>query len=134
VRWIATVRQPTGPRLRSLADDGAAAILLMAEITPDTLVHAVRSAVRDRTTMSHLVLMRLLEHAARYSAEGGAALTTREQHVLRLLADGEETRSIATELHYSERTVKNVVHDVLTKLNCRTRAQAVGVAMRRGIL
>jgi DNA-binding NarL/FixJ family response regulator len=30
--------------------------------------------------------------------------------------------------------VKNVVHDVLTKLNCRTRAQAVGLATRAGVI
>jgi DNA-binding NarL/FixJ family response regulator len=30
--------------------------------------------------------------------------------------------------------VKNIVHDVLVKLDCRTRAQAVGVATRRGVI
>jgi DNA-binding NarL/FixJ family response regulator len=54
--------------------------------------------------------------------------------VLRLLAEGHDTRRIAMDLRYSERTVKNVVHDVLTKLNCRTRAQAVGVATRTGVI
>ena len=51
-----------------------------------------------------------------------------------MLADGEDTRGIAQGLCYSERTVKNVVHDVLTKLSCRTRAQAVATATRAGII
>ncbi|HET9655176.1 MAG TPA: response regulator transcription factor [Kineosporiaceae bacterium] len=134
VQLVATVRQPTGALLHRLAEEGAAAILLMAELTPDSLVHAVRTAAQDRTTLSRSALLRLLEHAARLSPEGAGQLTTRERKVLQLLADGEETRSIALEMNYSERTVKNVVHDVLTKLNCRTRAQAVGVAMRSGLI
>jgi DNA-binding NarL/FixJ family response regulator len=61
-------------------------------------------------------------------------LTGREVHVLRLLADGGSTRDIAQRMSYSERTVKNIVHDVLGKLNGRTRAHAVAVASRRGII
>ncbi len=40
----------------------------------------------------------------------------------------------ADDLCFSERTVKNVVHDLLTKLNCRTRAQAVALATRQGVI
>ena len=61
-------------------------------------------------------------------------LARRELNVLRLLADGSCTREIAGELCYSERTVKNIVHDTLTKLNCRTRAHAVAVVARQGAL
>src|SRR5262249_2072649 len=42
-------------------------------------------------------------------------LTVREQEVLRLVADGHPTREVAKRLSYSERTVKNVIHDVVTK-------------------
>ncbi len=84
--------------------------------------------------LSHAMLMRLLDYAAHMTDESGGGLTAREQQVLQMLAAGEETRSIAQTLNYSERTVKNVVHDVLTKLNCKTRAQAVGAAVRIGIV
>ena len=72
-------------------------------------------------------------------AQGGeerpsAELTRREVEVLRLLADGDSTRDIAERLSYSERTVKNVVRDLLTKLKCRTRAQAAAVAVRHGVI
>jgi DNA-binding NarL/FixJ family response regulator len=62
------------------------------------------------------------------------SLASRELDVLRLLADGGDTKEIATELAYSERTVKNIVHDVLVKTNCKTRAQAVAVATRQGFI
>jgi DNA-binding NarL/FixJ family response regulator len=41
---------------------------------------------------------------------------------------------VAERLSYSERTIKNVVHDILTKLNARGRSQAVAQAMRDGLI
>ena len=61
-------------------------------------------------------------------------LTDRETQVLSLIADGHLTREIAELLCYSERTVKNVLHDVVTKLNARTRAQAVAHGVREGLI
>lgn len=131
---VATLRRPTGRRLRELADAGVAGILLIDELTPVLLVHTIRSVASGRTTLSHALLMRLLDHVARTPDPETGALTPRERQVLQMLADGAETHSIAVGLSYSERTVKNIVHDVLTKLNCRTRAQAVGRAVRAGII
>jgi DNA-binding CsgD family transcriptional regulator len=37
-------------------------------------------------------------------------------------------------LSYSERTIKNVIHDVVTKLNARTRSHAVAEAVRAGLI
>ena len=61
-------------------------------------------------------------------------LTHREFDVLRLLADGSTTREIAERLSYSERTIKNIVRSLLEKLNCRTRAHAVALAARQGVV
>jgi DNA-binding NarL/FixJ family response regulator len=63
-----------------------------------------------------------------------ARLTDREQQVLALVADGHPTREVAQQLCYSERTVKNVLHDVVTKLNARSRSQAVAFAVRAGLI
>ena len=63
-----------------------------------------------------------------------AGLETREVDVLRLLADGLGTPEIATKLNYSERTVKNIIHGVLTRLKLRNRAHAVAFALRNGAL
>lgn len=63
-----------------------------------------------------------------------AKLTPREQSVLRLLADGYESAEMATELGWSLRTIKNVIHDLLTKLNAHTRAHAIAQAVRQGWL
>jgi DNA-binding CsgD family transcriptional regulator len=51
--------------------------------------------------------------------------TYREIEVLRLLADGYDTAAIAETLAYSERTIKNVIHDVTSRLHLRNRSHAV---------
>lgn len=63
-----------------------------------------------------------------------AGLEKREVDVLRLLADGLGTPEIAAQLNYSERTVKNIIHGVLTRLKLRNRAHAVAFAVRSGVL
>ena len=54
--------------------------------------------------------------------------------MLRLLSAGDNTRQIAEQLSYSEKTVKNIVHDVLVRMGCKNRAQAVAVATRKGLI
>jgi DNA-binding NarL/FixJ family response regulator len=63
-----------------------------------------------------------------------AGLTDRETKVLRLVADGFDTAEIATNLAYSERTVKNVIHDVTARLQLRNRSHAVAYALRAGLI
>jgi DNA-binding NarL/FixJ family response regulator len=50
------------------------------------------------------------------------------------VAEGHPIREVAEQLRYSERTIKNVIHDVVTKLNVRTRSQAVAQAVREGLI
>jgi DNA-binding NarL/FixJ family response regulator len=61
-------------------------------------------------------------------------LTEREVSVLRLVADGMDTSQIATRLCYSQRTVKNVLHDVTSRLHLRNRSHAVAYALRHGLI
>ncbi|MEY9932102.1 DNA-binding NarL/FixJ family response regulator [Catenulispora sp. GP43] len=63
-----------------------------------------------------------------------AGLGTREVEVLRLLAEGLDTAQIAQEMNYSERTVKSIIHGVLTRCRLRNRAHAVAFALRTGAL
>lgn len=63
-----------------------------------------------------------------------AGLADREVEVLRFLADGLSTKQIAAKLSYSERTVKSIVHSVVTRLNLRNRTHAVVYALRTGVI
>jgi len=54
--------------------------------------------------------------------------------VLRLMADGMDTGEIARNLSYSERTVKNIIYAITTRLSLRNRSHAVAYAMRAGVI
>ena len=133
-RLVATIGAPDDERLERLVRAGVSAILYRSELTPELLVATVRAVLHGRTSLPPDLLPRLLTRALRAERVERGTLSDRELAVLRMLAEGEDTRGIALGLCYSERTVKNVVHDVLTKLNCRTRAQAVATATRAGII
>jgi DNA-binding NarL/FixJ family response regulator len=61
-------------------------------------------------------------------------LETRERDVLRLVADGLDTVKIAQRLNYSERTIKSIIHVVLSRLELKNRSHAVAFAIRNGLL
>ena len=114
---------------------GFAGLLIREDITPASLVAACRAVACGVGFIPAAVLTPLLSRGnGSGSAVDHGALARRELSVLRLLAQGSTTREIAGELCYSERTVKNIVHDTLAKLHCRTRAEAVAVMARQGAL
>jgi len=146
--FVAAVREATGARVIVCASDsgqdaavaalqaGAVGYLSKAELTPETLATTIRAAANGSSVMTPDLLEHLLaklpENAEARPAP--ARLTDREQQVLALIAAGHPTREVAQQLCYSERTVKNVLHDVVTKLNARSRSQAVAFAVREGLI
>jgi DNA-binding NarL/FixJ family response regulator len=60
--------------------------------------------------------------------------TAREIEVLQLISDGLVNREIGVRLFLSEETVKSHVRHLLAKLQARSRAHAVAVGFRRGII
>ena len=114
---------------------GAAGVLRKDTLTTDSLANAVRAAVDGTGVVTSDLLRELLDGIGGDDGKSaGARLTDREQQVLSLIAEGHPTREVAQQLCYSERTVKNVLHDVVTKLNARSRSQAVAHAVREGLI
>ena len=95
--------------------------------------HVVQDVLDGPLGIAQL-LRDLLDGLAANDRRAAARLTDREQQVLSLIAEGHPTREVAEQLCYSERTVKNVLHDVVTKLNARSRSQAVAHAVREGLI
>lgn len=120
---------------------GVCALIRRAEATPERLAHvAVRAASGDGTLPPDM-LGRLLEQVGRLQrhvlAPRGlsmSGLSHREAKVLGLVADGLDTHEIATTLAYSERTVKNVLHDITNRFQLRNRSHAVAYALREGLI
>jgi len=63
-----------------------------------------------------------------------APLTPREIEVLRLLAEGLANKNIAWKLNISEHTVKFHIASIFTKLNVSSRAEAVAIGIRQGVI
>jgi DNA-binding NarL/FixJ family response regulator len=125
----------------SITEAGACGLLRRSEATPERLVPAVTAAAAGEGTIPPDLLGRLLEQVGHLQRQvlsprglTFSGLTERELQVLRLVADGSDTAEIAGILAYSERTVKNIIHDVTSRLQLRNRSHAVAWAMRQGLL
>jgi DNA-binding NarL/FixJ family response regulator len=85
--------------------------------------------------MRHDLAAQRARPAARHlRPSNGATLTGRELEILELVSRGFESPDIARELHVSPETVRTHVTHVLGKLGARTRAEAVGIAVRKGLI
>jgi DNA-binding NarL/FixJ family response regulator len=135
-RLVALASSSDEERLLDSVAAGLAGILIRAELTPERLLNTLRLVASGGGPLPPDLLARLFTRLVGEERRGAPAgrLGRRELDVLRLLAEGGNTRDIAGQLCYSERTVKNIVHDALTKMNCRTRTQAVAVATRQGFI
>jgi DNA-binding CsgD family transcriptional regulator len=135
VRLVRSARTPTDDDGGDADAGQVTAVVILRDATPSRVMRCVRAATRGAGSISTELLGQLLPVAERARREPSEPqLTDREYEVLRMLADGESTRGIAERLSYSERTVKNIVRDLLVKLNCKTRAHAVALAVRQGVI
>jgi DNA-binding NarL/FixJ family response regulator len=133
---IACVERGEEEVLLGSIDAGATGFVDRVTLTPDRLAASVRAAARGAGVMAPELLDTLCRGVVDRTASRAQtpALSDRERRVLRLVADGHQTREVAAELCYSERTIKNVIHDVVIKMNVRTRSQAVAQAVRQGMI
>jgi DNA-binding NarL/FixJ family response regulator len=100
----------------------------------DNLVHAIRAAAAGEIYVPQQLVEDLAAHLRPRPPTLGADLTERELEVLRLLGRGASTDEIVDELNISVHTVRNHIRNILTKLNARSRLEAVAVATRIGVL
>ncbi|MGW3634093.1 helix-turn-helix transcriptional regulator [Streptomyces sp. NPDC005122] len=127
--------------LLDVIECGVGAIVWRHEASAHRLVQAVLAASRGDGDLPADLLGRLITQVGslQRTAAGRpgaplAGLVPREIDVLRLIAEGMDTGEIASKLSYSERTVKNVMHGLTTRLHLRNRAHAVAYALREGYI
>lgn len=127
--------------LLDVVECGVGAIVWRHEATAQRLVRAVVAASRGDGDLPGDLLGRLINRvgtlhrtSAGHSGAPVSGLTAREVDVLRLVSEGLDTGEIAGKLAYSERTVKNVLHGITTRLHLRNRAHAVAYALREGYI
>jgi DNA-binding NarL/FixJ family response regulator len=123
------------------AETGATCVLRRSEATPQALLSCVQAAAAGQGSLPPDLLGRLLGQVGRLQRQvltprgiSFSGLTDRELEVLRLLAEGLDTAAVGRRLFLSERTVKNVIHAITTRLNLRNRTHAVAYALRQGLI
>jgi DNA-binding NarL/FixJ family response regulator len=124
------------PELLNVVSSGVAAVIRRSDATPDTLVRLVKATAAGQGAPADLLdrVSRLQRNVLNPHGWSVAGMSDRETEVLRLIADGFETREIAEKLCYSQRTVKSILHDVTNRFQLRNRSHAVAFALREGLI
>ncbi|MFQ5555449.1 MAG: response regulator [Acidimicrobiia bacterium] len=120
--------------VRRAVELGASGYLLKSA-GRDEIIRALRQVAEGGAYVQGEITLPLLEHVAGgYEAGSSPELSPREREVLGLVARGLENKQIARELGLSEATVKTYLKSVFERLEVRTRAEAVAVALREGLI
>lgn len=130
-----------GADLLAVIECRVVVILPHALATSDALLRSVVTAASGGGFMPPELVGALAEQVRLLQREvlaphglNPAGILPREADVLRLIADGADTRTIAEKLGYAERTVTNIVHELIGKLGARNRSHAVACALRAGVI
>jgi two-component system response regulator DevR len=101
---------------------------LLKQVRARDLVAALEAVGRGESLLDPAVTEKVLERVRRIATgsytDELAALTSQEQKILLLVAEGKTNKEIASEVFLSDKTVKNYVSSILSKLNLERRAQA----------
>ena len=126
--------------LTSFSDDEALFEAIMAgasgyilkQIKSDDIVEAVRLVAKGQSLLDPAVTAPVLERLRNGPPEDEllAQLTPQERNILELIAEGLTNRQIAEQVHLAEKTVKNYVSNLLSKLGMERRTQAAVYAAR----
>ena len=126
--------------LTSFADDEAlfdaimagAAGYVLKQVRGAELVDGVRRVAAGQSLLDPTATARVIERLRRGPEEDERLrdLTPQERKILRLLADGMTNRQIAAELFLAEKTVKNYVSNLLSKMGMSRRTEAAVYAAR----
>jgi two-component system response regulator DevR len=128
--------------LTSFADDEAlfASILagasgyVLKQVRGDDLVRSIRTVAEGGSLLDPAVTGAVLERLRKgkhlLQDEKLARLSPQEERILTLVAGGRTNREIGEELHLAEKTVKNYVSSILSKLEVARRAEAAAYLAR----
>lgn len=127
--------------LLAAVEAGVGGVLRRSQATVGNLLATIRAVAAGEGTLPPDMLARLLEQVGQLQRQVLAprgltfsGLTERELNVLRLLAEGLDTSEVSGKLYYSERTVKNIIHDITSRLELRNRTHAVAYAIKTGLI
>jgi two-component system, NarL family, response regulator DevR len=107
---------------------------LLKQIRGRDLISALEAVGRGESLLDPAVTEKVLDRVRRIATgtytDEMAQLTQQEQKILLLVAEGKTNKEIASEVFLSDKTVKNYVSSILSKLNLERRAQAAAFVAR----
>ncbi len=112
---------------------------VLKEAEPEQLQRAIEAANRGEVMLCPVIAKKLLDQFGREPERQPAglsyeALTQRELEVLQRAADGLSNKEIADRLVISEKTAKNHIANIFSKLQVNDRTQAILYALRKGLV
>jgi NarL family two-component system response regulator YdfI len=107
---------------------------LLKDTGRQALFEAIRAAARGESLLPSVVVDKVVARLSAPRPVTTGTLSEREQEVLILLAQGASNKEISLRLQITERTVKAHVTSIFNKLGVNSRAEAVAVALRQGLL
>ena len=107
---------------------------LLKDVSTDELAQAIRLAHAGKLTLAPEAAEDLMQAKVYSEEQDSNLLTDRQIEVLVLLSRGLTNPEIAQQLNVSKHTARHHVSEILGKLNAANRAEAVAIAIQRGIL
>ncbi len=112
---------------------------ILKESEPDTMLRAIRAVAQGESLLSPAIAQKVLRQFSALPGEETRApfcedVTDREREVLVLIGQGHSNKEIAQQLSLSEKTIKNHLYNVFSKLHVNDRTQAVLYAIRKGLV
>ena len=106
---------------------------VLKQVKGSDIVNAVRQVGAGRSLLDPALTSRVMERLRSGTAEDQrmASLSGQERRILELLAEGKTNRQIAAEMFLAEKTVKNYVSNLLTKMGMSRRTEAAVYAARQ---
>ena len=101
---------------------------VLKDAPDDEIVAAVVATMEGRRYLAPAVAAKLADHV------NSAQLSSRELDILQLMATGLSNKGIARQASITEGTVKFHVNNILSKLQCESRTEAVSAALKRGLI
>jgi len=134
IRVVMLTSYPDEEAVLSAIVAGASGYLLK-QVRARDLVSALEAVGRGESLLDPAVTEKVLERVRRIATSPDndelAQLTQQEQKILLLVAEGKTNKEIAAEVFLSDKTVKNYVSSILSKLNLQRRAQAAAYVAKR---
>lgn len=104
---------------------------------PETMLRAIRAVAHGESLLGPTIAQKVMRQFSAFPGKQTPLiddLTPREIEVLKLIADGHSNKEIAEVLVLSEKTVKNHINNIFSKLHVYDRSQAMLYAIRQGLV